>query len=143
MLRSELAETLRADLEAPVAVAPNVSESLAAAGFSDEQQLTTEATIDFSDVHGEHKPWKDIFGVGQGVGAILEWLIRWGEAPSTIERPSARRVSWLLLKEETDLELEEQGFLDFLIAGATPGQITALFLGSQEFLNRQLTLLGG
>ena len=46
-----------------------LSESLAAAGFSDEQ-LTTEATIDFSDVHGEHKPWKDIFGAGQGVGAI-------------------------------------------------------------------------
>jgi len=38
---------------------------------------------------------------------------------------------------------EEQGFLDFLIAGATPGQITALFLGSQEFLNRELALLSG
>ena len=21
-------------------------------------------------MHGEHKPWKDIFGAGQGVGAI-------------------------------------------------------------------------
>jgi hypothetical protein len=38
---------------------------------------------------------------------------------------------------------EEQGFLDFLIAGATPGQITALFLGSQEFLNRELAMLSG
>ena len=38
---------------------------------------------------------------------------------------------------------EEQGFLDFLITGATPGQITALFLGSQEFLNRELALLSG
>jgi nitronate monooxygenase len=44
-------------------------ESLGEAGFSD-QQLTATAKIDFSDVHGDHKPWKDIYGAGQGVGQI-------------------------------------------------------------------------
>jgi len=31
-----------------------------------------------------------------------------------MERPSARRVSWLLLKDEGDLEADEQAFLDRL-----------------------------
>jgi nitronate monooxygenase len=44
-------------------------ESLGDAGYADEQ-LTSTAKIDFSDVHGEHKPWKDIYGAGQGVGQI-------------------------------------------------------------------------
>jgi transposase len=34
--------------------------------------------------------------------------------PIAIERPSARRVSWLLLMEETDLEPQEQGFREQL-----------------------------
>lgn len=34
--------------------------------------------------------------------------------PSTIDRPSARRVSWLLLKEVADLEPEERDFLERL-----------------------------
>jgi hypothetical protein len=34
--------------------------------------------------------------------------------PSAIERPSARRVSWLLLKEEVELEPEEKDFLERL-----------------------------
>ncbi len=46
-----------------------LTESLDDAGFSDTQ-LSSSANIDFSDVHGEHKPWKDIFGAGQGVGKI-------------------------------------------------------------------------
>jgi nitronate monooxygenase len=46
-----------------------LSESLAECGY-DERSLTVSGAIDFSDVHGEHKPWKDIFGAGQGVGAI-------------------------------------------------------------------------
>ena len=45
-----------------------LSESLAEAGY-DERRLAATGDIDFSDVHGEHKPWKDIFGAGQGVGA--------------------------------------------------------------------------
>ena len=46
-----------------------LTESLDAVGF-DEERLGTTGKVDFSDVHGEHKPWKDIFGAGQGVGAI-------------------------------------------------------------------------
>jgi nitronate monooxygenase len=46
-----------------------LGESLREAGF-DEHRLSEAAEIDFSDVHGEHKPWKDIFGAGQGVGSI-------------------------------------------------------------------------
>ncbi|MCE3551096.1 nitronate monooxygenase [Pseudonocardia sp. RS11V-5] len=46
-----------------------LTESLKAVGF-DEEKLASAGTIDFSDVHGEHKPWKDIFGAGQGVGEI-------------------------------------------------------------------------
>jgi nitronate monooxygenase len=46
-----------------------LTESLTAVGF-DEERLAAAGTIDFSDVHGEHKPWKDIFGAGQGVGEI-------------------------------------------------------------------------
>lgn len=34
--------------------------------------------------------------------------------PSGIGRPSARRIAWLLVKEEADLEPEEQGFLERL-----------------------------
>jgi nitronate monooxygenase len=46
-----------------------LTESLSDVGFTSER-LETAGKIDFSDVHGEHKPWKDIFGAGQGVGAI-------------------------------------------------------------------------
>ncbi|MCW2778358.1 MAG: Dioxygenase [Frankiales bacterium] len=46
-----------------------LSDSLAEAGY-DAQALTAAGQVDFSDVHGENKPWKDIFGAGQGVGAI-------------------------------------------------------------------------
>jgi nitronate monooxygenase len=45
-----------------------LGESLAECGFTDAS-LEAQGKIDFSDVHGEHKPWKDIFGAGQGVGA--------------------------------------------------------------------------
>lgn len=34
--------------------------------------------------------------------------------PSVIDRPSARRVAWLLLKEEVELEPEERGFVERL-----------------------------
>lgn len=46
-----------------------LKESLAAGGY-DLQRVATEGKIDFSDVHGGHKPWKNIFGAGQGVGYI-------------------------------------------------------------------------
>jgi nitronate monooxygenase len=46
-----------------------LNESLAEVGFT-EESLGATGQIDFSDVHGEHKPWKDIFGAGQGVGTI-------------------------------------------------------------------------
>ncbi|MGH3467585.1 MAG: NAD(P)H-dependent flavin oxidoreductase [Thermocrispum sp.] len=46
-----------------------LTESLRDAGYT-EDALTTAGKIDFSDVHGENKPWKDIFGAGQGVGQI-------------------------------------------------------------------------
>ena len=46
-----------------------LNESLTECGYTDAS-LDVEGKIDFSDVHGEHKPWKDIFGAGQGVGAI-------------------------------------------------------------------------
>jgi nitronate monooxygenase len=46
-----------------------LSESLSDAGY-DADDLAAAGQIDFSDVHGEHKPWKDIFGAGQGVGEI-------------------------------------------------------------------------
>ncbi|MBN9739295.1 nitronate monooxygenase [Pseudonocardia sp. P1] len=46
-----------------------LSESLSDAGY-DAEDLAAAAQIDFSDVHGEQKPWKDIFGAGQGVGEI-------------------------------------------------------------------------
>ena len=46
-----------------------LTESLSDVGYTSDQ-LGSTAQIDFSDVHGEHKPWKDIFGAGQGVGAI-------------------------------------------------------------------------
>ena len=46
-----------------------LSESLGKAGY-DDNSLTAKAKIDFSDPHGEHKPWKNIFGAGQGVGRI-------------------------------------------------------------------------
>jgi nitronate monooxygenase len=46
-----------------------LNESLTECGYTDAS-LDAEGKIDFSDVHGEHKPWKDIFGAGQGVGAI-------------------------------------------------------------------------
>lgn len=46
-----------------------LNESLQEAGFNNEQ-LSSTAKIDFSDVHGNHKPWKDVYGAGQGVGVI-------------------------------------------------------------------------
>jgi nitronate monooxygenase len=46
-----------------------LTESLGDAGYSDAR-LSSTARIDFSEVHGEQKPWKDIFGAGQGVGQI-------------------------------------------------------------------------
>jgi nitronate monooxygenase len=46
-----------------------LTESLGQAGY-DPGQLAATGQVDFSDPHGEHKPWKDIFGAGQGVGAI-------------------------------------------------------------------------
>lgn len=46
-----------------------LTESLSDVGF-DEETLSTQGKVDFSDVHGENKPWKDIFGAGQGVGQV-------------------------------------------------------------------------
>jgi nitronate monooxygenase len=46
-----------------------LTESLSDAGY-DADDLAASGQIDFSDVHGEHKPWKDIFGAGQGVGEV-------------------------------------------------------------------------
>jgi nitronate monooxygenase len=46
-----------------------LQESVAAAGL-DETQLAAQAKIDFSNVHGEHKPWKNIYGAGQGAGSV-------------------------------------------------------------------------
>jgi nitronate monooxygenase len=46
-----------------------LSASLGESGY-DESRLAVHGEIDFTDVHGEHKPWKDIFGAGQGVGSI-------------------------------------------------------------------------
>lgn len=46
-----------------------LKESLAAVGF-DGQKIASTAKIDFSDVHGGTKPWKNIYGAGQGVGQI-------------------------------------------------------------------------
>lgn len=46
-----------------------LTESLTDAGY-DPADLAATGQADFSDVHGEHKPWKDILGVGQGVGEI-------------------------------------------------------------------------
>jgi nitronate monooxygenase len=46
-----------------------LGESLAEAGY-DETSIAATGKLDFTDVHGEHKPWKDIFGAGQSVGMI-------------------------------------------------------------------------
>ncbi len=46
-----------------------LKESLVAAGF-DDSKIASTAKIDFSDVHGELKPWKNIYGAGQGVGQV-------------------------------------------------------------------------
>lgn len=46
-----------------------LTESLSEAGYGADD-LAGTGKVDFSDVHGEHKPWKDIFGAGQGVGEI-------------------------------------------------------------------------
>jgi nitronate monooxygenase len=46
-----------------------LKESLAASGF-DDARIATQGKIDFSDVHGGHKPWKNIYGAGQGVGFV-------------------------------------------------------------------------
>jgi nitronate monooxygenase len=45
-----------------------LTESLADVGL--DGQLDAKGRIDFSDVHGDHKPWKDIYGAGQGVGQV-------------------------------------------------------------------------
>lgn len=46
-----------------------LNESLDEVGYA-PAQLSEAGKIDFSDPHGEHKPWKNIFGAGQGVGQI-------------------------------------------------------------------------
>ncbi|OIH85195.1 2-nitropropane dioxygenase [Arthrobacter sp. UCD-GKA] len=46
-----------------------LNESLDEVGFAPEQ-LAERGKIDFSNPHGENKPWKNIFGAGQGVGQI-------------------------------------------------------------------------
>ncbi|CAN5252764.1 nitronate monooxygenase family protein [soil metagenome] len=46
-----------------------LDESLAEMGFTDDV-LGAAGKIDFSDPHGEHKPWKNIFSAGQGVGQV-------------------------------------------------------------------------
>lgn len=46
-----------------------LKESVAAAGL-DDARLAAQGKIDFSDVYGEHKPWKNIYGAGQGVGSV-------------------------------------------------------------------------
>jgi len=46
-----------------------LKESLVASGF-DDKAVAAPGKIDFSDVHGGHKPWKNIFGAGQGVGHV-------------------------------------------------------------------------
>lgn len=46
-----------------------LTESLQAVGYGDDA-LSGVGKVDFSDVHGEHKPWKDIYGAGQGVGRV-------------------------------------------------------------------------
>lgn len=46
-----------------------LKESLAACGY-DEQRVALPGKVDFSDVHGGHKPWKNIYGAGQGVGYV-------------------------------------------------------------------------
>jgi transposase len=50
--------------------------------------------------------------------------------PSILERPSARRVSWLLLKEEAELEAEERRFLERLQTRC-PELRTAAVLGRE------------
>jgi nitronate monooxygenase len=82
--RADVSGVLRAGAEDVTATAAVtgvacswLTESLNDAGYSDAQlsdpdhrHADTTARIDFSDVHGEQKPWKDIFGAGQGVGQI-------------------------------------------------------------------------
>lgn len=46
-----------------------IRESLEKVGF-DDQKVASAAKIDFSDVHGDLKPWKNIYGAGQGVGQV-------------------------------------------------------------------------
>lgn len=44
-------------------------ESLEVSGY-DENRIASQAKIDFSDMHGENRPWKTIYSAGQGVGSI-------------------------------------------------------------------------
>lgn len=46
-----------------------LKESLAVSGY-DENRIASQGKIDFSDVHGGHKPWKNIYAAGQGVGFV-------------------------------------------------------------------------
>jgi nitronate monooxygenase len=46
-----------------------LKESLATSGY-DEARIDSQGKIDFSDVHGGHKPWKNIYAAGQGVGFV-------------------------------------------------------------------------
>ena len=46
-----------------------LKESVEAVGL-DETHLSAPGKIDFSDVHGEHKPWKNVYGAGQGAGSV-------------------------------------------------------------------------
>lgn len=46
-----------------------IGASLTRAGY-DPARIGAPGKLDFSDVHGAKKPWRDIFGAGHGVGAI-------------------------------------------------------------------------
>ena len=46
-----------------------IKESLLTSGY-DEARIASQGKIDFSDMLGAHKPWKNIFAAGQGVGTI-------------------------------------------------------------------------
>ena len=46
-----------------------LKESLTLSGY-DETRIAAQGKIDFSDVHGGNKPWKNIYGAGQGVGFV-------------------------------------------------------------------------
>jgi transposase len=57
--------------------------------------------------------------------------------PRVIERPSGRRVSWLLLTEETDLEPTERSFRDRLLERSAPLRSAAALARKFRGLVRQ------